>query len=149
VEQRVAPSPVWTPESKALTGPITFDERLQFLGYRIPQRDVPRDATLSLVLVWRVSGEIEPPLAAFVHLLDQEGHPLSQYDGWGTAIRGLEEEDIIVQHVRIPTPSDAAPGNYRLQLGVYSPNTMARWPVRGSDGKIMDRIWLPEVEIVE
>jgi hypothetical protein len=142
-------SPVWTPEGEPLPMPVTFDGRIQLLGYHMPRRTASPGADLSLVLFWQVGDDLRPPLAAFVHLLDTQGRPRSQYDGWGTAVRGLEGGDVVVQHARLPLPGDVPPGRYRPQLGLYAPDTMARWPVSGSDDKIIDRIWLPEVEVGE
>jgi hypothetical protein len=82
-----------------------------------------------------------------VHLLDEEGKPLAQYDGWGSAIRGLEVGDVVVHHVRVLVPPDTKLGAYRLQVGIYSRDTKVRWPVQLPDGATSDRVWLPEVEV--
>jgi len=150
LERWSAESPLWTPESRPLAAPVEFDDRVQLLGYRLTRDSVSPGEEVSLVLLWQVSGDLRPPIASFVHLLDEDERPCAQYDGWGTAIRGLEIGDVIVHHVHIPIPIDAEPGIYRLQLGVYSPDTMIRWPCRhpALDGVIIDRIWLPEVEVL-
>jgi hypothetical protein len=142
-----AASPLWTPGDVSLEGPAVFDDRISLLGYRLGQEDVSPGKEVSLVLLWRVEGELMPPLASFVHLLDADGQPLSQSDGWGSAIRGLEVGDVIVHHVRIPIPSETLPGAYRLQVGVYSRDTMRRWLVSLPDGTAIDRVWLPEVTV--
>jgi hypothetical protein len=112
------------------------------------QGGVSPGGEVSLVLVWQVVGDLRPPIASFIHLLDEDGRPCAQYDGWGTAVRGLEIGDVIVHHVRIPVPVDKEPGTVRLQLGIYSPDTMTRWQVQVSHGVLIDRIWLPEIEIL-
>ncbi len=140
-------SPLWTPEGNPLATPVIFDGRVALLGYRLAADSVSPGEELSLVLLWQVSGDLRPPIASFVHLLGKDGMPVSQYDGWGSAIRGLEVGDVIVHHVRIPIPSSTTPGRYRLQVGVYSPNTMLRWPTQAPDGTQVDRIWLSEVEV--
>ncbi len=147
LEQWSAESEVWTPEGKPLEAPVSFDGRIELLGYRLERDSVSPGGEVSLTLAWQIDGELRPPIASFVHLIDAEGQPIAQRDGWGSAISGLEVGDVIVQHVRVPIPPDAAPGRYRLQLGIYSRDTMARWPVQTPDGAAIDRIWLPEVEI--
>ena len=142
-----AESPLWTPEGKPLIPPVEFDHRVRLLGYRLTRDKVSLGEAVSLVLLWQVSGDLKPPIASFVHLLDKDGRLRSQYDGWGTAVRGLETGDLIVHHVQIPISVDITPGMYRLQLGVYSPDTLIRWPMQTPDGVIGDRIWLPEVEV--
>jgi hypothetical protein len=142
-----AGSPLWTPEGAPLAAPVEFAGRIRLLGYRLEQTRIPAGGEVSLVLLWQVSGDLLPPIASFVHLLGADGVPRAQYDGWGSAVRGLEVGDVVVHHVQIPIPADTAPGLYRLQVGLYSPNTMARWPVQTPDGTI-DRVWLPEVEVL-
>ena len=146
LEQWSAASPLWTPEGNPLTPPVEFDGRLRLLGYRLEPGPVSAGGEVSLTLLWQVSGDMRPPVASFVHMLNPDGQPCSQYDGWGTAVRGLEIGDVIVQHVRIPVPAGTAPGLHRLQLGIYSPDTLVRWPMQASDGT-SDRVWLPEVKV--
>jgi hypothetical protein len=148
LERWSAQSSLWTPEGSLLTPPVEFDDRIQLLGYRLVHDRVYPGEEVSLVLLWQVSGDLMPPIASFIHLLDEDGRACAQYDGWGTAVRGLEVGDVIVHHVRIPTLVNMEPGVYRLQLGVYSPDTMMRWQVQTPDGVIIDRIWLLEVEVL-
>jgi hypothetical protein len=54
---------------------------------------------------------------------------------------------VVVQHVRAPIKSDATPGVYDLQLGVYLPDTMARWSLRLPSGAMVDRVLLTPIEI--
>jgi hypothetical protein len=95
-----------------------------------------------------VTGELDKPLAYFVHIIDEADRVAGQYDGWGTARRALEAGDVIVQHVRVPIKPDARPGAYRLQLGVYSTDDMLRWPVLAPSGAPADRVILTLLEIV-
>jgi hypothetical protein len=143
-----AESPLWTPEGQPLAVPVEFAGRIRLLGYRLEQARVPPGGEVALVLLWQVSGDFTPPIASFVHLLGADGASRAQYDGWGSAVRGLEIGDVVVHHVQIPIPAGTAPGLYRLQVGLYSPNTMARWPVQTPDGVTIDRVWLPEVEVL-
>jgi len=147
LEQWSAQSSLWTPEGGPLAPPVEFDGRIQLLGYRLVRGRVAPGEEVSLVLLWRVSGDLMPPIASFVHLLGEDESVCAQYDGWGTAVRGLEAGDVIVHHVRIPVPIEAKPGMYRLQVGVYSPDTMTRWQVQTPDGVVIDRVWLPEIEV--
>jgi hypothetical protein len=53
----------------------------------------------------------------------------AQFDGWPTALRGLEAGDIIAQPVELAWSSDAAPGAYDLLAGLYSPQSFTRLTV--------------------
>ena len=139
--------PLLVPLGGPLTPPVEFDDRIRLLGYRLAQHGVSPGEEVSLTMLWQVSGDLRPPVASFTHLLGGDGRPRAQHDGWGTAVRGLEIDDIIVHHVRLPVPVDTEPGIYRLQIGVYSPDTMTRWPVQTPDGTVIHRVWLSEVEV--
>ena len=130
-----------------LNEPADFDGKLALIGYRLESPNVARGDSLDLTTYWRVTGQLEPPIAFFAHVINQEQQIAGQYDGWGTAIRGLEVGDVIVQHVRAPIKPDAAPGIYRLQLGVYFPDTMARWPLRLTSGSSTDALRLTDINV--
>lgn len=142
-----AESALWTPEAEPLAAPVEFANCVRLLGYRLDRNRIPVGGEISLVMLWQVSGDLLPPVASFIHLLDAGEVPVAQYDGWGSAIRGLEIGDIVVHHVRLSILPNATPGVYRLQLGLYSPHTMERYPVQTPDGTF-DRIWLSEVEVL-
>lgn len=99
---------------------------------------------LSLRLVWRKGAAPMPqpaptrgaPISAFVHLTAGAPHEVvALYDGWSTALRGLEEGDILVHDIVINLPDDLAPGGYTLLAGLYSPQDWARLPVSGADAE--------------
>ena len=100
-----------------------------------------------LTWAWEVLDEVRPPLASFVHLLDATGALRAQYDGWGSALSGLEPGDVIVSCVRLTLPDEAPAGVYRPQVGLYAPDTLQRWPIALPDGQRVDRILLAEVEL--
>lgn len=130
-----------------LDAPADFDGKLALIGYRLVSARVAPGDALDLTTYWQVTGEMAPPIAFFAHVADNQERIVGQYDGWGTGLRGLETGDVIVQHVRVPVRSDASPGSYSLQLGVYAPDTMARWPLR-SPGGGADRVMLSPIEII-
>jgi hypothetical protein len=142
-------SELWVPETgEAISAPVEFAGQLQLVGYKLDADQAKAGDEIGLTVLWRVSGDVRPPVSAFVHLLAADGSALSQYDGWETAIRGLEVGDVIVHRVRLTVPHSVDPGLYRLQIGLYSPNTMARWEATTPAGDTFDRLWLPVVEVL-
>ena len=127
-----------------LAATLTASSRSSAIGSNRP-RVAPGDA-LDLTTYWRVTGELAP-LAFFAHVIDAGQRIVGQYDGWGTAMRGLEIGDVIVQHVSVPIKPDASPGSYSLQLGVYLPDTMTRWPLRLPSGDLADRVLLSSITV--
>jgi hypothetical protein len=120
-----------------------FAGAFALLGYHMAQREVRPGEMIDLTLYWQVkSAEIETPapataapLAAFVHLSEADPADIvAQYDGWGTALTGLERGDVIIQPVRIQAPAGVPAGAYDLRLGLYSPQSLARLPVTSRQG---------------
>ncbi len=144
VESRLAQ---WS-ASMSPGAPADFDRTLSLIGYRLESSNVARGDALNLTTYWQVTGALVTPVAFFVHVT-QDGQIVGQFDGWGTALRGLEIGDVIVQHVRVPLAPDVLPGTYNLELGVYSPDTMQRWPVRSSalPNSSADRVLLTPVQV--
>jgi hypothetical protein len=151
VESRLAE---WRPTAQAhlpdgapLDLPVSFADKLALIGYRIESPRVTPGSALDLTTYWQVTGDLGRSLAFFAHVINARDRIVGQYDGWGTALRGLEIGDVIVQHVTVPIKPDASPGSYALQLGVYVPDTMARWMVSSSTGASADRVILSPVDI--
>jgi hypothetical protein len=90
---------------------------------------------LYLTLYWQVgSAEIATPkpsqaapLAAFVHVSGADpSQIIAQYDGWPTALSGLEPGDIIAQPVTLVVSADAPLADYFVRVGLYSPQSGQR-----------------------
>ena len=129
-----------------LNTPADFG-KLSLIGYRVESPNVARGESLDLTTCWQVTGELVPSIAFFAHVMNASQQIVGQYDGWSTAVRGLEIGDVIVQHVRVPIQPDTLPGIYQLQLGVYSPDTMTRWPLRLSSGTTTDHLELTPITV--
>lgn len=113
----------------------SFGDVLTFVGYTKQGEAARSGQPLDLTLYWRVGTVPMPqpaptrgaPISAFVHLVD--GDPaakVAEFDGWQTALRGLEPGDIIAQHVTLNVTEDAAPKQYDLLVGLYSPQNWQR-----------------------
>ncbi len=99
--------------------------------------------TLALVTRWEKRSPPQP-VKMFVHLLDENGRFITQWDGLGAAWEGWRSGDILQQTHILAIPGDAPPGTYRIWLGLYHPETGARWQTGSSD-----RYLLGVVEIGE
>lgn len=116
----------------------SFDGVLMLLGYTLHPAALHPGDTLAMTLFWRV-GQIPlatpaptrgNPISAFVHVT--AGSPsaiVAQYDGWRTAMRGLEPGDVIAHTLAIDLPDDLLPGEYTLLVGLYSPQSGMRLKV--------------------
>ena len=108
----------------------------------------PAVEKVDITLFWRMGTQPMPmpaptkgePLSVFVHLVPAGGdNAVAQYDGWATALRGLEPGDIIVQPAAV-TWDELPPGDYELRVGLYSPQDGARLGVGDGDFVVIGEI---------
>ena len=134
-----------------------FGDALSLLGFAIPQSEVIPGEALTITLVWQVNTADIPmpspttadPLAAFIHVTsaDDSSDIVAQYDGWETALTGLETGDIIIQSVQLRLPEETPPTSYQLNAGLYSPQSWQRLPVTW-DGETADLVKLTQITVV-
>lgn len=103
--------------------PVTFEEKITFLGYEI--LDETLDGTIPLMTYWRVEDSLPWNLKTFVHLTAADGSLLSQFDGLDAAPSQLQPGDIFVQYHPVPIPA-TLPENVQLHLGLYTPDDNQR-----------------------
>ena len=117
--------------------PIHFDNRLHLLAASQPV--VAGDA-VRFFTYWRVEVADATPLVAFVHLLGEGETIWGQQDWLDVRMAGLQPGDRFVQVHNVPIDPNAPAGEYRLQLGVYRPDTLVRLPILVDDDAVADRI---------
>ena len=104
---------------------------------------------LNLTLYWQVgSADVDTPkpslptsLAAFVHLSGADpAQIIAQYDGWPTALAGLEPGDIIAQPVTLFPALDSPVADYFVRVGLYSPQSGLRLQTNAGDVVVVSRV---------
>lgn len=100
--------------------------------------DVPRGQALQINLYWRPLARMDADYAIFLHLLDAQGQTVAQRD---TVIRAADYPtsrwqpgELAVDVADLPIPAGLAPGEYRLEMGVYRMDTFARLPLAADPG---------------
>lgn len=105
-------------------------------------------ATLSLVLYWQAMTPIKEDYTVFTQLFAPEGRMVAQQDNppmLGQAPTGAWRVGEMVRDVyRLTIPADAAPGAYKLHVGLY--NQAGRLPVTLADGALADHVTI-DVEV--
>ena len=86
---------------------------------------------------WRVTGDLQPPVTVFVHLLDQDGQIVAQDDRFGAAARMLEAGDLIVQRHPLPSAAPLQPGTYQIAIGLYNPDTLSRFKTQAGEDRLL------------
>jgi 4-amino-4-deoxy-L-arabinose transferase-like glycosyltransferase len=137
------------PDGTPTDWPLRFNDQIDLIGFKANPVTTTAGSEIDLTTYWRVSGNIDTctPLAMFVHVANDQAGIAGQYDGWNTALRGLETGDVIVQHVRIPIRPDAPAGTYNLQIGLYATDSGQRWLAQTPAGQATDRVILSPIEI--
>lgn len=134
-------SAAWQPEAgSAAETLVTFGSMLALSG-----ADMQQDGDRLVVhLGWRVVGESQAPLAAFIHVYGAAGTPVAQSDGppgdglvpqelWRTG-DGLADE-------RVLDLSTLPPGEYTVAVGVYNAADGARLTTESNGSLLGDNLF--------
>jgi hypothetical protein len=114
----------------------TLGGQVQLLGYDletpIPSVVAPGDP-ITLTLYWRALTEMEESYTVFTHLLAPDGSMTGQQDnrpvGGSYPTNLWLAGEVVTDVYEIPVRADAAPGEHRLEVGMYVAETGARLPV--------------------
>jgi hypothetical protein len=80
---------------------------------------------LTVVTAWRQEGDPQP-VKIFIHLLDEAGALVAQWDGLDAPWEGWRKGDTLL-HVHEIDTAGLGPGAYRLVAGLYDPESLQRW----------------------
>jgi 4-amino-4-deoxy-L-arabinose transferase-like glycosyltransferase len=132
-----SPAPPPLPIQQSLD--YNLGDQVAILGYGSSGTDLEPGDVLSLSVRYEGLTHILRSYSAFVHLVDAEGRMWGQDDG--APLDGLHptthwvEGEIITDPREIVVPQDMPAGRYRLQAGMYVPETMEHLPVLGPGGQ--------------
>ncbi|MBI3538490.1 MAG: hypothetical protein HY070_13150 [Chloroflexi bacterium] len=134
VEQNIAArvSPALPAE---LNAPIRLD------GLEIAQTTLARDEMLVVLLYWRARGRIEKDYTVFVHLVDAQGKQIAGRDSpprnGDAPTREWKLNALVVDPILISIPRAAAPGAYRVEIGMYYLPTLERLQFFDAQGQLI------------
>jgi hypothetical protein len=135
-------------EAPPLAEPVRFGQHLGFVGADIDQAD--RQA-VRLRLWWQAAAPIALDYSVGLHLLDESGALVAQFDGailhYGVDIIPTSQMQVgrlYIDQRTLTPPEDSPPGTYTLALIVYQPWDGARLPLAdGADQLVIGVIELP------
>ena len=136
-----------TAQTYSLTMPVDFNHQLDFLGYKLLNREAQPGGEILLITYWRPRQVILDPLRIFVHVLDSHSVLVSGQDVLDMLPWDWQAGDIYVQLHRLPIASETAGGKYWLELGLYRTDDLQRWPVYDGDTAVADRLLLQTMEV--
>jgi hypothetical protein len=107
---------------------VQLSDKFAAIGFTQP---VPSRKTVDVSIYWQALGVTQTNYKVFVHLIDSNGQVLAQHDGepandFRPTSGWLPGEFILDQH-RISFGS-LPPGTYRIEIGMYDPQTSIRLP---------------------
>ncbi len=117
----------------------TFDDSVRLVGVNgLPNVAVAPGTSLPLTLIWQPLRLGDAPLVRSVQLLDAGGALVAQEDSVPCetqcpATSWLPNE-YLVDPANLALPPELAPGDYRLIVGWYSPDSGERLPAVDGDG---------------
>ncbi len=121
-----------TPPQPQQPADVAFGSIGRLIGYELatPAAGVQAGAAISLTLYWQAAAATERPLTVFVHLVNEAG----EIRGYGDSEPGygrlpttswLAGEYLTDPH-QVSVDAAAAPGSYRLRIGLYDRATGQR-----------------------
>jgi 4-amino-4-deoxy-L-arabinose transferase-like glycosyltransferase len=109
-----------------------FGHRVRLIGYDLDTRRAYPGGRVPVTLYWQALAPIEISYQVFTHLEGETG-PAAQADGvpvcWSYPTDAWRPGQIIADQHAIPLPPELTPGDYRLEIGLYEPDTFARLDV--------------------
>lgn len=123
------------PPALAIERPLYYnlDDKVALLGYALNGDSLDPGDVVRLSLRWEALTHILESHSVFVHLVDAQGVMWAQHDG--VPLNGLQPTtywvagEIISDTHELTLPIDVPPGRYRLDVGMYLPETMEHLPV--------------------
>lgn len=138
---------------------ISLGELIQYLGVgwseQHPAADQPvraqPGAELPLTLYWRAQEFTNVDYSVFLHLLDENGQIVAQWDH--QPVNGMIPTSLwqpggtIADAYTLTLPGDLQPGQYRLIAGLYDLATMQRLPVMRNGTPQGDSFQVDQIEL--
>jgi len=106
-----------------------------------------------LTLYWQALGAIAEDYTVFVHLLDEGGRIVGQYDGQPTQgfypTSRWDPGDTVRDEVNLALESSVPSGRYQVVAGMYLLSTGERLPVLDARGEVIgDTVHLGEITVI-
>ena len=116
-----------------------FGEVIELAGTSELPAEVATSADgIEIVLYWHALGTVGDRYTVFVHLLDAAGNVVTQADaaplGGNRPTTSWLTGEYLTDPYTLSLPASLLPGAYRLEVGLYRPDTGERLPVNTRTG---------------
>lgn len=127
-----------------VTAAATFGETIQLLGHRNLPSALQPGTTLQPELVWQALAPIETDYTLFLQVLDAANRVVAQQDvvplAGAAPTTTWTPGEVLPDTYNLSLPPDLPPGEYRLIVGWYDPQTGQRVPTPGGDFVVL-QVW--------
>jgi|GEM_PF-4785155 len=132
----------YTVPSVAHRRQVQLGDSIELLGYDLSAEKMRPGEQVNLKLIWRAKKPVSQSFKVFAHVVDANGKLLVQKDGvpgnWSLPTDTWVAGEVVVDSYVIPIPPEAAPGNYRVQIGMYNPESGQRLPALEAGSRLAD-----------
>jgi len=112
-----------------------FAGQITFYGYTLPPAPINPGSRLPITLVWQAQTRPAADYTIFVQLRDASQNTLASADhqpyNWLAATSKWPPGAVIQETSWLQLPADLPAGEYRLYVGLYRQDTLARLPITG------------------
>ncbi len=131
---------------------ITFGDQIELTGYSLEPAQVAGGDILQLSLSWRALVPIDRRYKVFTHVIDADGRLVGQRDaepgGGAHPTDTWQVGEQVLDHYGLPILPGTPPGEYRVEVGLYTAEDARRLPVTAGDGAGGDHVILQAVQII-
>jgi hypothetical protein len=122
---------------------VRFGETAELLGLTLDDKLLRSNGQLLVQLLWQPLHNGDRFGKVFVHLLDANDQLVAQHDAppvSGTYPFSIWQPNTVIldEHMLQIDPELLTSGSYRLEIGVYDPNTLERWLAVNADGTVVE-----------
>lgn len=130
----------------------SLGDKVMLLGYSFLSQEVYAGDILQLTLVWQALGTLDERYVVFVHVLDADGHIVGQRDtepGGGVMLTTTwQPGQTIADNYGVLISYGTPPGEYRVEVGMYTLDRGTRLPVSQAGQPAGDSLLLEPIRIL-
>jgi hypothetical protein len=120
------------------------DSEIAFVGGQLAKPTLNAGEIMPAQTLWRQQAN-PAELKMFVHVVNETGDLVAQWDGLGIVPAGWYVGDVLIQRHEVVLPQDLAGGFYDVYVGLYNPDTNERYQTPEQ----LDRYLLGKVLVLE
>jgi 4-amino-4-deoxy-L-arabinose transferase-like glycosyltransferase len=128
-----------------------FDSTLALDGFELPTAPISPGSVIPVSLYWHVLKRPTANYTVFVHVLNDRGELVTQFDqppgGGSVPTSTWQEGQTLHDAYPLPIPSSLSAGIYTIHIGMYTQPSLQRLPVYINDQVIGDSVVLSSIEI--